>query len=109
MNQKMSVRKSISESGSWLIYALQRTEPKRVAAVVVTLVVRHDVVMRSLPEFEGDALVLQELGERLAIFRPDLRDVTLTSRSIQRDFRSGAMAASSVTRRRRSEETRRWS
>ena len=85
MNQNMSVRKSISESGSWLIYALQRTEPKRVAAVVVTLVVRHDVVVRALPQLQGHTLVLQELGERLAIFRPDLRDVTLTSRSIPRD------------------------
>ena len=81
MNQNMSVRKSISESGSWLIYALRRTEPKRVAAVVVALVVRHDVVVRALPQLLRDALVLQELGERLAIFRPDLRDVTLTSRS----------------------------
>ena len=47
MNQKMSVRKSISESGSWLIYALQRTEPKRVAAVVVALVVRDDISLHS--------------------------------------------------------------
>ena len=57
-------------------------EPKRVAAVVVALVVTYDIIVRALPEFEGNALVLEEPGERLAIFRPDLRDVTLTSRSI---------------------------
>ena len=48
----------------------------------------YHIIVRALPEFEGNALVLQELGERLAIFRPDLRDVTdvtLTSRSIPRD------------------------
>ena len=54
-----------------LIYALQRTEPKRVAAVVVRMVVRDDIIVRALPEFEGNALVLEELGERLAVLRPD--------------------------------------
>ena len=44
---------------------------------------RHDVVVRALPQLLRDALVFQELGERLAIFRPDLRDVTLTSRSYE--------------------------
>ena len=67
MNQKMSVRKSISESGSWLIYAPRRTEPKRVAAVVVALVVTYDIIVRALPELEGNPLLLQEVGERLAV------------------------------------------
>ena len=71
MNQNMSVRKSISESGSWLIYALQRTEPKRVAAVVVGLVVGNHIVMRRLPELERDPLVLEEPRERLAVLGPD--------------------------------------
>ena len=60
MNQKMSVRKSISESGSWLIYALQRTEPERVAAVVVGLVVRDTIIVRALPQLQGHTLVLEE-------------------------------------------------
>ena len=57
-------------------------EPERIAAVVVALVVTYDIIVRALPELEGNPLLLQEVGERLAIFRPDLRDVTLTSRSI---------------------------
>ena len=46
-------------------------EPKRVAAVVVGLVVGNHIVMRRLPELERDPLVLEEPRERLAVLGPD--------------------------------------